>query len=387
MYDRAYERKIWMDALEGYRKRIDEIDSEITRLFEERMDVVLKVAEYKRKNNLEIFHKGREEVVIKKNIDRLKNKDYEREIEKFYNSLMEVSRELQGRKLNREKENLDIKEFKINEEDIIGFQGVLGSFSEEALIDYFGENTKSKSYETFEDVFKGIDKGEIKYGILPVENSCTGGISEVHDLLIKYDFHIVGEESIKISHNLLGVKGSSLKDIKEVYSHAQGFSQSSDFLKEHKDLLLIQFKNTAISAKKVMDSNDKTLSAIASKRAAEIYNLDILKEGINNLDSNKTRFIIVAKELLKSKDSNKVSVVFSLEDKPGTLYKLLKYFSENNINMSRIESRPTKNEAWKYYLYIDFEGGLYNFGVLKAIDLIKLNSQYFKLLGWYKKGI
>lgn len=376
-----------MDALEGYRKRIDEIDSEITRLFEERMDVVLKVAEYKRKNNLEIFHKGREEVVIKKNIDRLKNKDYEREIEKFYNSLMEVSRELQGRKLNREKENLDIKEFKINEEDIIGFQGVLGSFSEEALIEYFGENTKSKSYETFEDVFKGIDKGEIKYGILPVENSCTGGISEVHDLLIKYDFHIVGEESIKISHNLLGVKGSSLKDIKEVYSHAQGFSQSSDFLKEHKDLLLIQFKNTAISAKKVMDSNDKTLSAIASKRAADIYNLDILKEGINNIDSNKTRFIIVAKELLKSKDSNKVSVVFSLEDKPGTLYKLLKYFSENNINMSRIESRPTKNEAWKYYLYIDFEGGLYNFGVLKAIDLIKLNSQYFKLLGWYKKGI
>ncbi|MGL6184110.1 MAG: chorismate mutase [Clostridium chrysemydis] len=376
-----------MDALEGYRKRIDEIDSEITRLFEERMDVVLKVAEYKRKNNLEIFHKGREEVVIKKNIDRLKNKDYEREIEKFYNSLMEVSRELQGRKLNREKENLDIKEFKINEEDIIGFQGVLGSFSEEALIEYFGENTKSKSYETFEDVFKGIDKGEIKYGILPVENSCTGGISEVHDLLIKYDFHIVGEESIKISHNLLGVKGSSLKDIKEIYSHAQGFSQSSDFLKEHKDLLLIQFKNTAISAKKVMDSNDKTLSAIASKRAAEIYNLDILKEGINNIDSNKTRFIIVAKELLKSKDSNKVSVVFSLEDKPGTLYKLLKYFSENNINMSRIESRPTKNEAWKYYLYIDFEGGLYNFGVLKAIDLIKLNSQYFKLLGWYKKGI
>lgn len=376
-----------MDALEGYRKRIDEIDSEITRLFEERMDVVLKVAEYKRKNNLEIFHKGREEVVIKKNIDRLKNKDYEREIEKFYNSLMEVSRELQGRKLNREKENLDIKEFKINEEDIIGFQGVLGSFSEEALIDYFGENTKSKSYETFEDVFKGIDKGEIKYGILPVENSCTGGISEVHDLLIKYDFHIVGEESIKISHNLLGVKGSSLKDIKEVYSHAQGFSQSSDFLKEHKDLLLIQFKNTAISAKKVMDSKDKTLSAIASKRAADIYNLDILKEEINNIDSNKTRFIIVAKELLKSKDSNKVSVVFSLEDKPGTLYKLLKYFSENNINMSRIESRPTKNEAWKYYLYIDFEGGLYNFGVLKAIDLIKLNSQYFKLLGWYKKGI
>lgn len=376
-----------MDALEGYRKRIDEIDSEITRLFEERMDVVLKVAEYKRKNNLEIFHKGREEVVIKKNIDRLKNKDYEREIEKFYNSLMEVSRELQGRKLNREKENLDIKEFKINEEDIIGFQGVLGSFSEEALIEYFGENTKSKSYETFEDVFKGIDKGEIKYGILPVENSCTGGISEVHDLLIKYDFHIVGEESIKISHNLLGVKGSSLKDIKEIYSHAQGFSQSSDFLKEHKDLLLIQFKNTAISAKKVMDSKDKTLSAIASKRAADIYNLDILKEEINNIDSNKTRFIIVAKELLKSKDSNKVSVVFSLEDKPGTLYKLLKYFSENNINMSRIESRPTKNEAWKYYLYIDFEGGLYNFGVLKAIDLIKLNSQYFKLLGWYKKGI
>lgn len=376
-----------MDALEGYRKKIDQIDSEITRLFEERMNVVLDVAEYKKENNLPIFHKGREEVVIKKNIDRLKNKDYKNEIEKFYNSLMEVSRELQGRKLNRTTENIQVSKFEKNKVDVIGFQGVRGSFSEEALLDYFGEYNKSLEYESFEDVFKAIDKGEIKYGILPVENSSTGGISEVHDLLIKYDFHIVGEESIKIEHNLLGIKGSRVEDLKEVYSHPQGFRQSTDFLKDYSYLKLIQFRNTAMSAKRVKDSNDKTKGAIASKRAAEIYGLDILKSNINNSNGNKTRFIIVGKELQKEEDSNKVSIVFSLEDKPGTLYKLLKYFSENNINMCRIESRPTKNEAWKYFLYIDFEGGLNNEGVLKAIDLIKINSQYFKLLGWYKKGI
>ena len=142
-----------MDDLEVYRKEIDSIDSEITKLFEKRMNTVLKVAEYKKLNNLPIFHKGREEAVIKKNIDRLENKDYEKEIEKFFNGLMEVSRELQSRKLNREKDSFTFKKRDISREDVIGFLGPQGSFSEEAFLKYFGEDNKSIAYQEFEDIF------------------------------------------------------------------------------------------------------------------------------------------------------------------------------------------------------------------------------------------
>lgn len=374
-----------MDALEGYRKEIDNIDKEITRLFEERMNVVLKVAEYKKENNLPIFHKGREEVVIEKNINRLENKDYSLEIRKFYNSLMEVSRELQSRKLNRESSYEDIKELNISKEDILGLQGVNGSYSEEALLKHFGNDNKRLFFEEFEDVFKALKNDTIKYGILPVENSSSGGINEVHDLLIKYGFYIVGEESIKIEEHLLGTENTTLETIKDVYSHPQGFIQSSEFLKNYSDFKLIPFHNTATSAKLVSELNDINNAAIAGERASEIYNLKIIKRNISNNKNNCTRFIIIGKELLKEKDANKVSIVFSLEDKPGTLYKLLKHFGEYDLNMIRIESRPTKGERWKYFLYIDFEGNLQNEGEKNALEFIKNSSEYFRLLGWYKK--
>lgn len=374
-----------MDALEGYRKEIDNIDKEITRLFEERMNVVLKVAEYKKENNLPIFHKGREEVVIEKNINRLENKDYSLEIRKFYNSLMEVSRELQSRKLNRVSSYEDIKELNISKEDILGFQGVNGSYSEEALLKHFGNDNKRLFFEEFEDVFKALKNDTIKYGILPVENSSSGGINEVHDLLIKYGFYIAGEESIKIEEHLLGTENTTLETIKDVYSHPQGFIQSSEFLKNYSDFKLIPFHNTATSAKLVSELNDINNAAIAGERASEIYNLKIIKRNISNNKNNCTRFIIIGKELLKEKDANKVSIVFSLEDKPGTLYKLLKHFGEYNLNMIRIESRPTKGERWKYFLYIDFEGNLQNEGEKNALEFIKNSSEYFRLLGWYKK--
>ncbi|AIY84851.1 MAG: chorismate mutase [Clostridium baratii] len=374
-----------MDALEGYRKEIDNIDKEITRLFEERMNVVLKVAEYKKENNLPIFHKGREEVVIEKNINRLENKDYSLEIRKFYNSLMEVSRELQSRKLNRENSYEDIKELNISKEDILGFQGVNGSYSEEALLKHFGSDNKRLFFEEFEDVFKALKNDKIKYGILPVENSSSGGINEVHDLLIKYGFYIVGEESIKIEEHLLGTENATLETIKDVYSHPQGFIQSSEFLKNYSNLKLIPFHNTATSAKLVSELNDESNAAIAGERASKIYNLKIIKRNISNNKNNCTRFIIIGKELLKEKDANKISIVFSLEDKPGTLYKLLKHFGEYDLNMIRIQSRPTKGERWKYFLYIDFEGSLQNEGERKALEFIKNSSEYFRLLGWYKK--
>ncbi|WP_252234643.1 prephenate dehydratase [Clostridium sp. ZS1] len=378
-----------MSGLEDYRNSIDEIDQKITELFEQRMDVVLKVGECKKKNNLPIFNKNREDEVIKKNLGYLKNQDYIEETEKFFERLMEISRQLQSRKMIEEdllKEKKSNGNINVYEEKKIGFYGAQGSFTEEAMIKYFGEDKNSKSYEEFEDVFLAIKNDEINYGILPIENSSTGAISSVYDLLYKYEFFINGEVCIKINQNLIGIEGSNLNEIKEIYSHAQGFEQSSDFLKKYNEWKLIPFHSTASSAKLIKELDDKSKAAIGSKRVANIYNLEIIKENINNQTENFTRFVIISKQLEENKNSNKISVVFSLEDKAGTLYKLLRHFAENNINMIKIESRPMKNGPWKYFLYVDFEGDLFSEKVKKSLYLIEQSSAYFKLLGTYEKN-
>lgn len=267
----------------------------------------------------------------------------------------------------------------------IGYQGVKGSFSEEAMISFFKKNHQNINYEKFEDIFIALKNNEIDYGILPFENSCTGAITVVYDLLSKYGFYIVGEECIKINQNLVGVKGTHLSDVKEVYSHPQGFEQSKKFLKNHEDLKLVYFHNTAISARYVSNLNDKSKAAIASNRAAKIYNLDIIAENINDNDTNYTKFIIISKTLEFSKESNKITVNFSLENEAGALYNLLGHFAKNNINMIKIESRPSKGELWEYVLYVDFEGNINDDSVKNAMKLIEKETRYFKLLGCYKK--
>lgn len=376
------------------RKEIDKIDKELVELFERRMNVAIKVAEYKIENNIPILNAAREAEVIEKNVNRLNNKEYSNLTEKFFTNLMELSRSLQSDIFNTNEdnsmdlieENISNNENKKNLDNIkIGYQGVKGSFSEEAMIKYFGESHTTTDYEEFEDVFLALKNNEIDYGILPIENSCTGAITTVYDLLVKYGLYIVGEECIKIDQNLIGIRGTKLEDIKEVYSHPQGFEQSREFLNNYNNLKLIPFHNTAISAKYISQLNDKSKAAIASLRAAEIYGLDVIKKEINDKDNNHTKFIIIGRKLESSSECNKITVVFSLDDKSGTLYNLLRHFAENNINMIKIESRPSKNEPWQYLLYVDFEGNIESEDVKKAIKLIEGKSEYFKLLGSYKK--
>ena len=384
-----------MADLDDYRVRIDEIDREITKLFEERMNVVLSVADYKMKNNLPIFNRGREDEVIEKNIGYLENKDYAGELKEFYNDLMEVSRHLQNRKMQESEKKSSIEELKkskavYNKKDTdkkIGFFGVSGSFTEEAMFKYFGRVKDPKAYDEFEDVFLAVKNNEIDYGVVPIENSSTGAIAQVYDLLYKYEFYIVGEQCVRAEQNIVGVKGTTLDDIKEVYSHPQPFAQSTEFLKCHPEWKLIPFHSTSVSAKLVSDLKEKSKVAIASKRAAQIYNLDIIKENINNQSQNTTRFIIISKNLESDESCNKVSVVFSIDDKAGTLYKLISHFAENNINMIKIESRPMEHGTWNCFLYVDFDGNIDSPEVITALNLIRQNSPYFKLLGGYRKNL
>lgn len=358
--------------LSDWRKEIDQIDKEIITLFEKRMDVVINVAKYKIERNLPIFNGAREAEVIEKNLNRLNNQEYREYAEKFLNDLMSTSRELQHSIMG------DIK---------VGVQGVPGSYSEEAKIGYFGEEKSCAFYEQFEDVFIALNNGEIDYGVLPVENSSTGAITTVYDLMKDYGFYIVGEHCVKVNHHLIGIKGSNLSDIKEVYSHPQGLEQCSEFLKQHKDWLQIPYHNTAGSVKLVFETGNKSKAAIASSRAAKCYGLEIIKGNINNQSENTTKFIVIGRKLEYDNTSDRVSVVFSLEDEAGTLYKLLRHFTENNINLKKVESRPINNLPWKYLLFLDFEGNLDSEEVKNALSIIEEKSRYFKLLGNYKSKV
>lgn len=376
-----------MADLNDYRKEIDEIDEKLVSLFERRMNVVKKVAQYKKENNIEVFHKDRENLVFEKAISSLKDKSYTDEVVKFINATMEIGKGVQRRIIDDTKKlsNIDIERKEVDKNKKVGFPGVAGAFSEEAAMKFFGENSKIVSYEDFEDVCLALKNKEVDYAVLPIENSSTGAVSDTYDLLRKYGFFIIGEECIKIHQNLVGIEGTKLSDIKEIYSHPQGIRQCSEFLKKNGEWMLIPFHNTATSAKHVKELNDKSKAAIASKNAAKIYGLSVVEENINNQKDNYTRFIIISRSPEVSKYADKVSVVFSLENEAGTLYRLLRYFAENNINMIKIESRPMKGTSWKYFLYVDFEGDIANKEVNNALRLIEKNSAYFKLLGAYKK--
>jgi chorismate mutase / prephenate dehydratase len=372
-----------LSELDEYRKQIDSIDKELIELFEKRMNIAIKVGKYKRKNNLPIFNGKREEEVIEKNVRNLNNSNYSDITRRFFENIMELSRSLQ-KNIANENSATSNNIMKENKGVIVGYQGVKGSFSEEALLKYFESYNNTRNYETFEDVFNALEKNEINKAILPIENSYTGAIAEIYDLLVKYGFYIIGEECIKIDQNLIGIKGTKIDEIQEIYSHPQGFEQSKKFLKNYQNIKIIPYHNTAISAKLISDLKDSRKAAIASKKAAEIYGLEILKENINDKKDNYTKFIIIGKQLEYNTECNKISVVFSLENKAGILYSLLRYFAENNINMIKIESRPNKHESWKYLLYVDFEGSLQDSKVKNALELIEKNSGYFKIIGSYK---
>ena len=381
--------------LSEIRESINEVDQSLAQLFEKRMELVALVAEYKIENDIPILNSEREKQVIDRALESLRDKSLSREMEIFFNELMAISREYQSRYIDEkfvaqtrgsdEAWGISALASRETKKLKIGFQGVEGSFSEEALLNYFGKEAVTSSFRLFEDVFKAIDAGDIDYGILPIENSSTGSVNEVYDLLRKYGCHINGEIVLKVKQNLLGVKGASMEDIKEVYSHSQGFQQSAEFFKEHPSWKLIPYHNTALGAKLVSEAGDISRAAVASERAAAIYGLDILKENLNFNSKNYTRFVIVGKDLELDESSDKISVVLTVRHKAGSLCDVLRLFSQEGLNLLKIESRPIMDKSWEYFFHLDFEGNLQDPHVSRIMDQIRSRTTYFKILGNYRR--
>ena len=369
-----------MKTLEQCRKEIDALDQQIAKLFEQRMNVAKEVVQYKIANELEIFHPQREVEVIEKNVSRISNDTLKDYAKIFFQDMMDTSKAYQATFLNVSKIQLQTpKEKNIT----VGFQGVPGSFSHSAMVAYFGE-TQSNHYEQFEDVYQAIKNNQIDYGIVPLENSSTGAIHDNYDLIRDYHFSIVGEISIPIHQNLLVVKGTKIEEITDVYSHPQGLLQASMFLKQYPHIKQHDFSNTAAAAKYVASQNNKKLAAIASNEAANYYGLENVYSNINNANENETRFIVISKHNENHPDATRVSVVFTLSHKPGSLYSILKAIKAHNINLCRIESRPIVNRQWEYYFYIDFEGNLAMPQVQDALNHMKGYCHMLEVIGNYR---
>lgn len=270
---------------------------------------------------------------------------------------------------------------------IVGYQGVPGAYGEQAACSYFKDKkAKFIPHDAFEDVIEALEKGEINYGVLPIENSSAGEILDTYDFMNSKEIYIVGEEVIRIQHHLLGIQGSRLEDIREVYSHPQGLSQSKVFLKNHDFMKPCPYINTATACQYVSKSQDPTKAAIGSKRAGQLYDLQVLASDIHYNKSNFTRFVILAKHMCITEESNKISVLFSTQHVSGSLYKILGHFAYNGLNLLKIQSRPILNKKWEYFFFADFEGNLQDANVLVALSKMIEECSTFKILGNYKQS-
>ncbi len=375
-----------MRDLEELRIDIDRIDKEIVALFEERMGVSLEVAEYKVSTGKKVLDRDRE----KKKLDAVKSlvsgEFNKHGIGELYQQIMAMSRKLQYQKM--EEYALGRMPFvmvdEIKKEGVrVVYQGVEGAYSQQALFGYFGKETNCFHVEKWRDAMEAIAEGMADYAVLPIENSTAGSVHDIYDLLEEFDNYIIGEQIITIDHALLGIQGSSIEDITTVYSHPQGLMQCSKYLDEHREWKQVSLQNTAVAAKKVAKEKDKSQAAIASMVAGEQYDLQVLKESVNQSNGNSTRFIIVTNQKIFAKDAKKVSVCFELSHESGTLYNILSHFIYNNLSMTRIESRPIADKNWEYCFFIDFEGNLNDSAVKNALRGIKEEALDLKILGNY----
>lgn len=265
----------------------------------------------------------------------------------------------------------------------IAYAGTSGSYAEEAALCFFGTDSLCIAHKTFEDVLKSITGGGCDYGVLPIENTSTGSITAVYDLLAKYRAAIVGEISIAIRHCLLGNPGAALSDIKSVYSHEQGFAQSQAFLARYPQWLHVAYHNTAIAAKMVHESGDCRKAAIASRRAAKIHGLQILAADINSSNLNTTRFVIISQKAERRPHCNKISLMFQLPHTEGALYHLLGIFNAYHLNMTKIESRPIPDTQWRYRFFLDFIGLTNEAELPELMRQVMGATQSFYFLGNY----
>ena len=362
-----------MKELSQCRAEIDAIDAQIVALFEKRMQVSRDVAAYKHAHQMNILDTSREQLVLQSRAAMAKEEALRPAVTDLYRTLMALSREEQRKYLD-----------KISQNDTIAYMGVPGAFSESAVVGFFGADCQRTSFKTFEEVFAAVAQGRVKYGVVPVENTSSGSIDTVYDLLSKYSCHIVGEQLVRVEHCMLGVPGAKLGDIRTVYSHEQGFAQCPAFLAEHPDWVKTPYFNTAIAAQHVAELGETCNAAIASRLAASHYGLEILVPDIHSYDGNHTRFLVVGSSPTPIGVPDKATITFTVRHERGTLMRALSSFVALGMNLTHIESRPLHSSNWEYQFYADLCGSISDSSLHVLMQSLNADCEYCRLLGAYK---
>lgn len=380
------------DELKILRDKIDVIDKQLLPLFLERMDVCGKVADYKIRSGMKVFDPDREKQVLDNKLKMVDNPSFRSDVYEFFNSIMTISRIRQTGIIAAENKSVGLcgsitaeAQPKIKN-PIVAYFGDEGSYTEEAAIDFFGESCTRFYKGDFESILKTVttDSPTADYAVVPIENSSTGTIADVTELIRKLGLYIVGEVSVPIRHRLVGIGGASESDIKTIYSHRQALMQCSRYLSGLTSAKAQDFESTAVAAKMIAKKNDKSCAAISSERTAKLYGLCVIKSDIANSSCNTTRFAVVAAHPEIDKQCSKISLTFTLRHESGELYRILGAFARCGLNLVKLESRPIADKPFEYRFYADLTGNLLDNNVKAVIEEVYSETPSFKILGCYR---
>lgn len=354
-----------MKRLDELRQNIDAIDDEILRLLNKRAEYVVEVGRIKQKSNRPLYVPSREKAI------------YERLVKNNPgpfppNALRSVFREIISASLSLE------------EVQKISYLGPEGTFTHLAGIKHFGLSSKMISARSIPEVFEDVDKKRADYGVIPIENSLEGVVNHTLDMFMDSDLNICGEIFIEVNHNLMN-KSGIFGDIKRIYSHPHAIAQCRNWLNNNvPEIQIFEVESTAKAAE--MASKDASAAAIGSEMAEIVYSLKVVHRGIEDFVNNFTRFLIIGDVRPEKTGNDKTSLVFSVTHEAGSLYSALKAFADADINMTKIESRPSKLKTWEYVFYVDIDGHISDPMIKQAIDGFASNVSFFKILGSYPKG-
>ena len=383
-----------MEELKGLRQEIDSIDKQMVELFRQRMDVTRRVGEYKAARGMAVLDQAREREVLQ-NKGELAGEELRPAVITLYQTIMALSRRQQRDMLGERADNPGLQRWLKARKAVripvdkprVVYQGVPGAYSEQACLNFFGEGVNSEGLEQFEDCFRAVKEGRADYAVVPIENSSTGAIRQIYDLLTQYECSLVGETTVKVEHCLMAPWGATLDTITHVYSHEQGLFQCEQYLNTHPGWNRVPQADTAGSAQMVAASGDVTKAAICSARAAELYGLEILARAINHNTHNTTRFVVVSPNMELREGADKISTVFVLPHEAGTLHEILTIFAVRGLNMVKLESRPVPERSWEYMFFLEFNGHLDEDVTADVLHELAQTTGDFRVLGNFKSNL
>ncbi|MGC2063787.1 MAG: prephenate dehydratase [Thermodesulfovibrionales bacterium] len=354
-----------MKELDKLRKNIDKTDDEILALLNQRAGYVLEVGNIKRAQNVKFYRPDRERRILERLTNNNKGPFPSDALRAIYREILSASLSL--------------------EEPLkVSCLGPLATYTHLAALRFFGSSAAFVPVDSIRKVFENVETNKAEYGVVPIENSNEGVVSHTLDMFVDSDLQVVAEIILEISHNLLS-RQTDRRKIKKVYSHPQGLAQCRAWLEANMPGVPVA-ESTSTARAAELASKERYTAAIASEIAARMYDLNIIERNIQDSRRNITRFLVISKEFPHRTGNDKTSVMFSIKHRPGTLYDVLLPFKRAKINLTKIESRPSKRKAWEYIFFVDMEGHVEDKKISKAIEQLKKNCLYLKILGSYPQG-